>query len=317
MRIALDLIQPSPSPVRTTWDEDKMGELAQSIREQGIIVPVKVRPIAGNGHYELVYGHRRVEAARRAGLGEIEAIVEGADDDAAMWQAIIENVQRENLTAMELAEVCQERRQAGYTNAEIAARLGWKHPDHVKGYMAMINAPDVVRGVMEKNSGLLGHKDFGATSALHQSPELRAAVLEKAANENLSARQAFAVANAVAAAPSPEAKNRLLEWEYSPVIHDPDNIRERAKEYGAHDALYHNDTPSKQQQWDQTPEIKAIVNSVLEAARLWTNLIKTTRNMSEVGKMAPESRQFIAEKARRLAATLTDWANELEASNGQ
>ena len=65
MKIPLDLIAPSPTPVRTTWDEDKMNELAQSIKEQGVIVPVKVRPV--NGHYELVYGHRRTEASRRAG----------------------------------------------------------------------------------------------------------------------------------------------------------------------------------------------------------------------------------------------------------
>jgi len=167
MNIRLDLIKPSPRPVRTSWDEDKMNELAQSIKEQGVIVPIKVRPLypcteqeaidcgmesylgagAGNlpivcsprspyhrgygqdiawmcyneektkvwedGHwcsgdavpipFEIVYGHRRVEAARRAGLDEIPAIVEGIDDTDALVQALIENIQRENLDPLDEA----------------------------------------------------------------------------------------------------------------------------------------------------------------------------------------------------------------------
>ena len=62
MQIPLDLIKPSPRPVRSTWDEDALNQLAQSIKEQGLIVPIKVREIGGE--YEIVYGHRRVEALR-------------------------------------------------------------------------------------------------------------------------------------------------------------------------------------------------------------------------------------------------------------
>ena len=96
----IDLIQPSPNPIRKTWDDDKMDELAQSIKEQGLIVPVKVRP-TDNAHYEVVYGHRRVEACRRAGLDKVEAIIEGMDDTDTLIQALIENVQREDMNPID------------------------------------------------------------------------------------------------------------------------------------------------------------------------------------------------------------------------
>ena len=72
--IPINKIHPSPNPIRKSWDEDKMEELTQSIKERGVIVPIKVRP---NGDsYEVVYGHRRIEAAGRAQLHSIPAIVE-------------------------------------------------------------------------------------------------------------------------------------------------------------------------------------------------------------------------------------------------
>ena len=380
MRIPLDLIAPSPTPVRTTWDEDKMNELAQSIKEQGVIVPVKVRPVAewvancpcqqdkrwpmfcaefyqyalekygqdgvenappacdwcryaengpldfdeeeweeagipeGWQPYELVYGHRRVEAARRAGLEEIEAIVEGVTDDDAQWQALIENIQREDVSALDIARGIKERREAGYSLAEIASRLGWSGPRTAENYLAMLNAPPVVQYILEQHPQI-GQNTFSKSGAggLDREPELRAAVLEKTVVEGLSREQTQRVAAAVAAAPSPEAKRVLLEMGYSHVIHDPEMIRERAARLGAHDQMYQDTTPTKQQQYDQTPEVRATVDSVIDAAKRWNELIKVIRSMTEVGKLAPESRQFIAHRARQLAKTLTDWANELEA----
>lgn len=120
------------------------------------------------------------------------------------------------------------------------------------------------------------------------------------------------VAQAVAAAPTEEAKKRLLEWEYSPAIHDPELIRGRAQQFGAHDPLYRDPTPTKQQQWDQTPEIKAAIDSLLHTLKLFDGVMKGIREMAGVGKLAPESRQYIAHRARRYAQTLTEWADELE-----
>jgi hypothetical protein len=125
-------------------------------------------------------------------------------------------------------------------------------------------------------------------------------------------RQTTQVAKSVAAAPTEEAKKRLLEWEYSPAIHDPELIKARAQQFGAHDPLYRDPTPTKQQQWDQTPEIKAAIDSLLYTLKLFDGVMKGIREMAGVGKLAPESRQYIAHRARRYAQTLTEWADELE-----
>ncbi len=111
MNIELSQIKPSPKPIRTTWDEDKMNELAQSIKEQGLIVPIKVRPADEDAEvgydedvmYEIVYGHRRLEAMRIAGFTETDAIVEGVDDDTALLQQIIENELNEEVPAIDRA----------------------------------------------------------------------------------------------------------------------------------------------------------------------------------------------------------------------
>lgn len=378
MRIPLSLIRPSPTPVRTTWDEDKMNELAQSIKEQGVIVPVKVRPVAewvancprqqnkrwpmfcaefcqyalekygqdgvenapgfcpwcryaengpldfdeeeweeagipeGWQPYEVVYGHRRVEAASRAGLDEIEAIVEGVTDDEAFIQALIENVQREDMSQVEegraylfLAETY------GLSGAEIARRVG-KYETWVQRLIRLARSP--IRDMFEQHPDV----DGGAVNEAVQGSfkndiHIQRAIVQKVVQEGLPREQAKRVIQAVAAAPSPEAKRVLLEAQYSPVIHDPDMIRERAARLGAHDPMYQDTTPTKQQQYNQTPEVRATVDSVIDAAKRWNELIKVIRSMTEVGKLAPESRQFIAHRARQLAKTLTDWANELEA----
>lgn len=385
MRIPLSLIRPSPTPVRTTWDEDKMNELAQSIKEQGVIVPVKVRPVAewvancprqqnkrwpmfcaefcqyalekygqdgvenapgfcpwcryaengpldfdeeeweeagipeGWQPYEVVYGHRRVEAARRAGLDEIEAIVEGVTDDDALVQALIENIQREDMQPLDVAHALQTIMDMnGWTLYEMAkrniiklttARDLLKLLDETKLVQELVSKP----GNQQREPGTVTQYHVREVREAGVAKDEREQVILKAAQEGLSVPQTRRIAEAVAAAPSPEAKRVLLETEYSPVIHDPDMIRERAARLGAHDPMYQDTTPTKQQQYNQTPEVRATVDSVIDAAKRWNELIKVIRSMTEVGKLAPESRQFIAHRARQLAKTLTDWANELEA----
>lgn len=389
MKIPLELIQPSPTPVRTTWDEDKMNELAQSIREQGVIVPIKVRPVKewiencprqqdkrwpmfcaefyqhglekygqdgmdyapgpciwcqiaeGNGDdvdeetledygipadwkpYELVYGHRRVEAARRAELVEIEAFVEGVEDTDALIQALIENIQREDMEPLQIARGLDALKQrTGWTNRDIE-RNGIMAAGAVSKYITLLDEDQDIQDILVRTprgntapEGKIGIWHVEATKGVGLDDSDRTNLLKKAASEGMTGSQTRRVAEAVAAAPSPEAKARLLETEYSPVIHDAELIKDRAARYGAHDPFYQDNTPAKQQQYDQTPEVKATVDSVIDAAKRWNELIKVIRSMTQVGKLAPESRQFIAHRARQLAKTLTDWANELETKDG-
>ena len=317
MKIPLSLIRPSPTPVRTTWDEDKMNELAQSIKEQGVIVPVKVRPV--NGHYELVYGHRRTEASRRAGTTEIEAVVEEVDDQTAIAQALIENVQREDMQPLEVAHALKALMQAHGWNMMDVERAGIMSHGQAGRYLGLLAEPEEIQALVARGNttgmpdGTIGYLHVEAIRKAGLEEGTRVEVARKVAQEGLGHRQAAQVAAAVVAAPSPEAKRALLEMPYSPVIHDPDMIKSRAARYGAHDPLYQDNTPTRQQQYDQTPEIRAVVEGVIEDEKRWKERIKVMRRMTEIGKLTPESRQFIAHRTRRIAKTLTDWTNELEA----
>ena len=335
MRIPLASIRPSPRPVRTSWDEAKLNELADSIQQQGLIVPVKVRPVNraaeltadyqprdlddeinaamaieeghGSPEWELVYGHRRTEAARRAGLQEVEAIVEGVDDDDAQWQALIENIVRADLTALEIAAGIKERRERGATLEEIGRRLGMVE-GHVRHYLAMLNAPVVVEKVLQ-SFPTITQKEFANSGAagLDRQPELRAAVLEKASKENLTYDRILRVAESVAAAPSEQAKRFLLEQQYSPTTHDPELIRSRAEQYGVSDPLYSE--PKAQQ---ASVAVSVAAHAFIEATKRWDVLLTETRKMIATGSVSPEGKQFIAHRVRQTIKSLETFLEELE-----
>lgn len=138
MKILLSQIKGSTPRVRETQSPEKLDELADSIRESGLIVPVKVR--RENGNYTLVYGHRRVAAAKMAGLTEIEAIVEDVNDDVLLEQALIENVVREDMASIDIAKALQKiKDESGATNEAIAKKMGWATGDMVARYIDMLD----------------------------------------------------------------------------------------------------------------------------------------------------------------------------------
>ena len=123
MNIPLTNIQPSPQPVRSSWDEAKMAELIESIRERGVIAPIKVRPVGDR--YEIVYGHRRFEASRRLGLADIPAIVGELDADDGLIEQIIENELREDLPYLERAQAYERvLRTTRWSQSELARKTG-------------------------------------------------------------------------------------------------------------------------------------------------------------------------------------------------
>lgn len=307
MRIALDQIHPSPHPVRTSWDEDKLNELAESIREHGVIQSIKVRPNA-NG-YEIVYGHRRTEAARRAGLIEIEAQVEGLDDQNTLIQALIENVQREDMTPLDTADGLWALKNAtGWSNREIAEKLGKTH-NWVNYHISLKDEPQEIKKLLDTDDGTQSSITVRhIREATILEPTDKIAVLQKAADEGLTAAQTRKVAESVAAAPSEQAKRVILGQEYSTAYHDPEWIRQRAQQFGAHDPLYRAETPKQTTDWQQSPEVINVVDTMKD----WLRLLTDFRKASDVGKMSPEAKHFIARRARQFADALTEWADNLE-----
>lgn len=129
--IRLELIEPSPFQPRRVFDESQLAGLAQSIRQSGVLQPILVRALTrgGGGHFELIAGERRWRAAKLAGLASIPAMVKEMNDEHAAELALVENVQREDLNAMERAWALRALMDRfGLTQASLAERVGLERP---------------------------------------------------------------------------------------------------------------------------------------------------------------------------------------------
>jgi len=153
-RIAIERISSNPHQPRQTFDADALQDLAASIREHGILQPVLVRPRA-DGHFQLIAGERRWRAARIAGLREIPAIVEQFDDEAALEIAIIENLQREDISPLEEAEMFERMtNQHGYSLRKLAQKLG-KDKGYIENRLRLADAPPEIRELVSVRSDTL------------------------------------------------------------------------------------------------------------------------------------------------------------------
>ena len=123
--LPVDLLQRGSNQPRTDFDKEALQELAESIRAQGVLQPVMVRPLDDSGKYEIIAGERRWRAAQLAGLHEIPAVVRELDDQTAMCIALIENIQREDLNPLEQARgLSRLAEEFDMTHDDIAGSVG-------------------------------------------------------------------------------------------------------------------------------------------------------------------------------------------------
>jgi ParB family chromosome partitioning protein len=142
--IDISAVAPNPRQPRRTFDEDALDELAESIRQVGLLQPVVVRA-AGPGRYELIMGERRWRAAQRAGLAEIGAIVKQTQDDDLLRDALIENLHRQQLDPLEEAAAYQQLLDDfGATHEELARKIGRSRP-HISNTLRLLNLPPAVQ----------------------------------------------------------------------------------------------------------------------------------------------------------------------------
>jgi ParB family transcriptional regulator, chromosome partitioning protein len=142
--IAVTAITPNPRQPRRSFDEDTLEELAESIRQVGLLQPVVVRA-AGPGRYEIVMGERRWRAAQQAGLSEIGAIVKQTQDDDMLRDALIENLHRQQLDPLEEAAAYQQLLDDfGATHEELARKVGRSRP-HISNTLRLLNLPPAVQ----------------------------------------------------------------------------------------------------------------------------------------------------------------------------
>ena len=176
-------IQKNPYQPRKEFSEEKIQELAQSIKENGLIQPIIVRksPVLG---YEILAGERRYRASIAAGLSEVTVIVKQLSDQDMMLHSIIENLQRENLNPIEEAKAYQSLIDKGFTHTEIAEKMGKSRP-YITNLVRLLGLPKHI--LTEVESGKLSQAH--ARLLIQLSSDKQDKLLNRIQTENLSVRQ--------------------------------------------------------------------------------------------------------------------------------
>lgn len=183
--VSVSEIETNPFQPRKEFDELALQELAQSIREQGVITPITVRRMP-DGKYQLIAGERRFRASQLAGLTELPAYIRIATDGQMMEMALVENIQRENLNAMEIAlsynalvEECQ------LTHEQLSQRVG-KDRSTITNYLRLLNLPAETQLALSSGQISMAH----ARALINvEDPEKHLAILHDIVNRHLSVHQ--------------------------------------------------------------------------------------------------------------------------------
>ena len=154
--LRIEHIMPNRYQPRKTFSQDELSELAESIKENGLIQPILVRR-RGDGIYELIAGERRLRAARLAGLTSLRAIIRNSSDEQAMELALVENLQRQDLNPIEAARAYQRLiTEFGFTQEAVAQRIG-KDRSSIANIARLLNLPADIQQLIESGGLTTGH----------------------------------------------------------------------------------------------------------------------------------------------------------------
>jgi ParB family chromosome partitioning protein len=190
-RVPVEFLRPNPRNPRKTFDEEELRQLSTSIRERGIVQPIVVRAMPNlPDAYEIVAGERRWRAAQSAGLHEVPVVVVDVDDRTSLEFAILENVQRADLNAVEEAAAYQRlMSEFSYTQEELAKTLG-KSRSHVANTLRLLNLPSQVQDMLVSNQLTAGH----ARALLSVSDPI--AVAKRVVDQGMTVREVEEIAQA-------------------------------------------------------------------------------------------------------------------------
>ena len=206
-------IRPNPYQPRTEFDQEGLTELANSIKENGVFQPVLVRKsISG---YELVAGERRLRATKLAGVKEIPVIIKSFDDKQMMEISLLENIQRKDLTAIEIASAYDQLiKKLNYTQDQLAKRLG-KSRANITNLLRLLSLPNEVKELV--NKGKLSYGQARTILAL-ESQEDMVELAKRCVKEGLSVRQLEEITK-----PKPKNKTKSTPTKKNPYIEDVKN----------------------------------------------------------------------------------------------
>ncbi len=229
--VPIELLQANPNNPRKHFNEDDLNSLAASLKEKGLLQPLVVRPRAG-GTFEIVAGERRWRASQRAGLHELPVLIRELDDKETLEIALIENVQRADLNALEEAKAYRQLvDQYGHTQQQLADVIG-KSRSHIANTMRLLNLPPATQIQIETGRLTAGHaRALIATD----SPEELA---DKIIKLSLTVRQTEELARAKNASPKSkiaqhkDADTRALEKQMSEAVGLSVSIKHKDKTGG-------------------------------------------------------------------------------------
>jgi ParB/RepB/Spo0J family partition protein len=232
MLIALSRIRSTARPIRTEKDEDKLQQLADSMKEQGrVIVPIKVRPVKDEKDvFEVIFGNRRLEAARRLQWNEIDCMIEDATDDNALTQEMIENLIREDMSPIDTAKGLKRLiDETGWSMREIERRGIMSHAN-VSKLTGLLSLPEDVQALIS-NTSTDGKVEEGKISPYHVEAVGGSArtseILKKAAEEHLTADQTKQIVRNIAVMGDAEADAYLAR---PGVVTSKENVIPEEKE---------------------------------------------------------------------------------------
>ena len=216
VEVGLSEIRPNRFQPRRNFSEEKLGELAESIRVHGVVQPIIVR--REEDFFELVAGERRWRAAEMAGLSQIPAIVGQFDERQLMEIALVENLQREDLNPMEQAVAYQSlQQQVGLTQSEVAQRIGVSR-SQIANVVRLLQLPDEVQGMVRDTRLGLGH----AKVILGIAEDDRVSFAREIVSEDMTVRQAEKAAEAWRARPTRHETTVIAEPAHEEELAEPD-----------------------------------------------------------------------------------------------
>lgn len=224
LQIDINSIEVNPFQPRTRFDSESLDELAASIRQVGIVVPLTVRE-TGAGRYQLIAGERRLRAARMAGLTHVPAYIRTADDTAMLEMALVENIQREDLDAIEVAITYQRlMEECSLTQEQLSDRVG-KQRSTVANYMRLLRLPaEIQLGIRNRNL-TMGH---ARTLVNIEDPAKQINVFYHIIQEDLSVRATEELVRHLHTAevkdPSKAETRKRLNTEYEEIAKQLSNL---------------------------------------------------------------------------------------------
>ena len=232
--LAVDQLQPGKYQPRTRMDQDALKELAESIKTQGVIQPILVRPVA-DGKYEIIAGERRWRAARMAGLQAVPVVIRDIPDNQALAVALIENIQREDLNPLEQAIGIQRLiNEFGLTHQSAAESLG-RSRTAVTNLLRLLELAPPVRDLLAE-----GKLDMGHARALLALPAIRQVELaNEIAAKGLTVREVEKRVSELVSRPKPRMPRTVdrdvarLQEELAQKLGTPVQIKQKSKGRGA------------------------------------------------------------------------------------